>query len=80
MPAPDIAVDTAAGTLTFTVPATAIGQPATLQGAKLHVTTWDYDAGYRPLRPEAGAHAFGGGDGAVDPLVMDAVQLTLGVD
>ncbi|HEY4529201.1 MAG TPA: alpha-amylase family glycosyl hydrolase, partial [Luteimonas sp.] len=78
MPAADIAVDRARNTLTFTLAASALGGPDTLEGARLYLTTWDYDAGYRPLHPEAGPHAFGGGDGATDPLVMDSVDVTLG--
>lgn len=76
-PAPHIAVDVEAGTLAFTFPATSFGQPETLDGARLYVTTWDYDAGYRALAPEPGPHAFGGGSGASDPLVMDAIELRL---
>jgi hypothetical protein len=75
-PAPALAVDGAARTLTFTLPADALGHPASLDGARLHVTTWDYDDGFRRLAPEAGANTFGGGpaDGA---RVMDAATLTL---
>jgi glycosidase len=61
-----IAVDREAATVTFTLPAQAIGDAATLDGAKLYVTTWDYDGGYRALGPTPGGHTFGGGpaDGA----------------
>ena len=58
--------------MTFFLPAGALGNPRTLSGARLHVTTWDYDGGYRALAPQAQSHAFGGGDGSRDPLVMDA--------
>ncbi|HEY0503248.1 MAG TPA: alpha-amylase family glycosyl hydrolase [Lysobacter sp.] len=70
-PTAHIAADAARDTVTFTFPARALGNPATLSGAKLYVTTWDYDGGYRALAPRATSHAFGGGDGAVDPLVLD---------
>jgi hypothetical protein len=75
-PAPSLAVDADARTLTFTLPADALGHPAALDGARLHVTTWDYDDGYRRLAPEAAANTFGGGaaDGA---RVMDAATATL---
>jgi hypothetical protein len=55
------------------VPAAAFGRATDLSGARVYVTTWDYDGGYRALAPEAGPHAFGGGDPARDPRVMDAV-------
>ena len=76
-PAPEIATDPGAGTITFTFPASALGQPDTLAGSKLYVTTWDYDGGYRDLVPGPHPHAFGGGDGRTDPLVMDAALVVL---
>ena len=69
-PAAALAVDRNARTLTFTLPADALGHPDTLDGARLYVTTWDFDAGYRELAPDAGATTFGGGR-ATDPRVMD---------
>jgi hypothetical protein len=72
-PAPTLDVDAAARTITFTVPASALGRPRTLQGARVHVTTWDYDGGYRALAPVAGPHAFGGGDPARDARILDTV-------
>jgi glycosidase len=70
-PTAHIGVDAARDTVTFTFPTRALGNPPTLTGAKVYVTTWDYDGGYRVLAPQPTAHAFGGGDGAVDPLVLD---------
>ncbi|KGM53639.1 hypothetical protein N799_11480 [Lysobacter arseniciresistens ZS79] len=75
-PGARIDVDPAARTITFTLPATALGEPETLHGARLHVTTWDYDEGYRPLQPEAGPVAFGGGN-ADGVRVMDSVTVEL---
>ena len=75
MPGANLRVDAATRTVTFTLPAAALGTRE-FAGAKLHVTTWDYDGGYRPLQPQAGPHAFGGGTGG-DPRVMDAVTVTL---
>lgn len=71
--APRIEVDRAAGTIAFTLSARALGHPRSLDGARIHVTTWDYDGGFRPLAPEAQAGAFGGGDGRRDPLWLDAL-------
>lgn len=75
-PVADLAVDADARTLTFTLPARALGEARSLDGARVHVTTWDYDGGYRPLAPEAGAASFGGG-AADAPKVMDAATATL---
>ncbi|HEY0503754.1 MAG TPA: alpha-amylase family glycosyl hydrolase [Lysobacter sp.] len=70
-PAAAVAVDRDAGTVSLVLPAAALGRPATLRGAKVYVTTWDYDGGYRPLQAQAGSATFGGGDGERDPRVMD---------
>ena len=72
-----LAVDHAEKTLTITLPARLLGEPESLRGAALHISTWDYDGGYRALTPEGGAMRFGGGDGASDPLWMDAMLLRL---
>ena len=69
-PSARIDTDAAAGTVSFTFPARALGDPATLSGARIYVSTWDYDDGFRPLAAQPGPHAFGGGD-ADDPRVMD---------
>jgi glycosidase len=69
-PGAGITVDPETDTVGFVLPARALGDPRTLSGARLYVATWDYDGGYRSLQPQAGTHAFGGGDGR-DPLVMD---------
>ena len=47
------------------------GASSRCPASKVYVSTWDYDGGYRPLRPLPGGTGFGGGDGARDPLVMD---------
>lgn len=75
-PGATIDVDPVAGTVTFTLPSTAIGSPDSLEGARVHVTTWDQDADYRRLEPDAGPMHFGGGQPG-DPLVMDAATVTL---
>jgi glycosidase len=71
-PAASIATDAARRTVTFTIPAAALGDAATLSGARIYVTTWDYDGGYRALAREAAAYTFGGGDAARDAKVIDA--------
>ena len=74
-----IETDAETGTVTFTLPAQALGGApgrTSLAGARLHVTTWDYDGGYRPLAPEATGNTFGGGS-ADGPKVMDAMTIVL---
>lgn len=70
-PSGEVVVDRERRTITLTLPAAALGRPSTLAGARLYVTTWDYDGAYRPLTPKRGGLAFSGGDGTQDPLVMD---------
>jgi glycosidase len=74
-PVADLAVDAKARTVTFTLPSPALGNPQSLSGARLYVTTWDYDGGFRALSQEAGEGHFGGGDGRSDPLWMDASEV-----
>jgi glycosidase len=72
-PVASIATDASRRVVTFTIPSAALGDPTSWSGARLLVTTWDYDAGYRELAREAGTFTFGG---AADPApavkVMDA--------
>lgn len=57
-------------TVQFIIPAKALGNPDSLSGAKLYITTWDYDGGYRDIAPAAENMRFGGG--APDsPKIMD---------
>ncbi|MFM7531507.1 MAG: alpha-amylase family glycosyl hydrolase, partial [Rubrivivax sp.] len=51
-PGAHVSVDRATHTVTFTLPAAALGAPSTLAGARIYVTTWDYDGGYRALQAE----------------------------
>ncbi len=74
-PGADISVEPDAGKIVFTLPAAALGSPASLSGLKLYVNTWDYDGGYRALAVDPGGFAFSGGDGAVEPLVMDETEV-----
>lgn len=77
VPAANIQADTAANTVTLTLPASALGGITSLSGVKLYVATWDYDGGFRTLAPGLSSNSFSGGDGKVDPLVMDDVLITL---
>lgn len=75
-PAADLHVDRGAGTVTFTLAARALGTPQEVRGARVHVTTWDYDGRYRTLAKEPATFDFGGGEPG-DALVMDELTLTL---
>lgn len=70
-PGADIRVDAKRNTITFIIPAAALGNPSSLSGAKVYITTWDYDGGYRSLNTKASGHGMGGGDAGGGPLVMD---------
>lgn len=70
-PGAALRVDPATQTVSFTLPPSALGGAGNLAGARLLVTTWDYDGGYRALEPVAQPYAFGGG-GPGQPRVMDA--------
>jgi len=76
-PGAQLRVDKVAKRLTIIVPANALDDPPDLAGATVHVTTWDYDGGYRPLTAEGGSSQFAGGDGRHEPLWMDAATLRL---
>jgi len=68
-----VSVDADARRIRFTLPSAALGDPASLSGARVFITTWDYDGGYRALAAEPAPFTMGGGDAARDPKVMDAV-------
>jgi hypothetical protein len=72
-----LAVDLPANRVTFTFPAAALGNRRSLSGARIYVSTWDYDGGWRGLTPAGGSHTLGGGDGARDPLLMDELLLVV---
>lgn len=70
-PGARLSVDAATSTIRLLLPAAALGGLRSLSGARVWVTTWDWDGGYRSIAPEAGPHVFGGGDPNRSPRVMD---------
>jgi hypothetical protein len=48
-----------------------------LSGAKIYVTTWDYDGGYRGLAPQAQPYAMGGGAADAPKVMDDSVVIVL---
>ncbi|MFN7746133.1 MAG: alpha-amylase family glycosyl hydrolase [Hyphomonadaceae bacterium] len=72
-PAPSISVDKDAKRIALIFPSSSFGDQADLTGAKLYLTTWDYDAAYRSLEAKPGGFIFGGAKSASDPKIMDSM-------
>jgi hypothetical protein len=70
-PAARIESDPLRRTVIFTIPAEAIGDVPGFSGARVLVTTWDWDGGWRPLAPQPAAFVIGGG-AADGPRIFDA--------
>jgi glycosidase len=68
-PGAAIAANKKTNMISLTLPAAALGKRASLSGAKIYVTTWDYDNGYRKLEATAQSYSMGGP--ASTALVMD---------
>ena len=69
-----VQTDPARQTVTFTLSAAALGHRPSLSGTRLWINTWDWDARYRALAPEAQNYTFGGGR-AGQPRVMDSTDI-----
>jgi glycosidase len=76
-PAAKISSDVATRTVRFTIPSEALGDPATLSGARVFVSTWDWDGGWRPLAREAGSCIVGGGEPNAPKLWSASPVITL---
>jgi glycosidase len=76
-PAAEISTDTATRTVRFTIPSEALGDPASLSGARIFVSTWDWDGTWRPLAREAGSFIVGGGDPKAPKLWSASPVITL---
>ena len=59
--------------LVITLPAAALPPGTDLNGARLFLSTWDWDGGYRELAEQPGPHTLGGRRSASDPRWMDAI-------
>ncbi len=73
-PGPVVEVDRGKRQVAVVLEGAALGNPASLSGFKIYLTTWDYDgleSANRPLHEEPDAYIFGGGDGSEDTLIMD---------
>lgn len=70
-PAAEIGSDAATRIVRFTIPSEALGDPASLSGARVFVSTCDGDGGWHPLAREPGSFVVGGGE-ARGPKVWSA--------
>ena len=78
-PAPSIKVDTKTGAIKLRFDASLFGKTKNIAGAKLYITTWDYDGVgglYRAIMTEGGQYMMKGADPTA-PLIMDDVLLTI---
>ncbi|MBB6479276.1 alpha-amylase family glycosyl hydrolase [Spirochaeta isovalerica] len=58
------------------IPSSSIGNPRSLDGWKIYISTWDEDSGNpRKLTPDGAEWVFGGGDSTTDPLIMDDLEV-----
>jgi carbohydrate-binding DOMON domain-containing protein len=76
-PAASVQVDRDARLVRLTLPASALGRLPSLSGAKVYITTWDYDGGYRALGPQPEAYALGGGAADGAKVMDDSVVIVL---
>ena len=76
-PTASIRVDAASHTVSLVLPSAALGKLATLSGARIYVTTWDYDGGYRALGATAQGYAMGGGGPGQAKVMDDSAVIAL---
>jgi glycosidase len=78
-PAPAIKVDSKTGEIKLRFDASLFGKTKEIAGAKLYITTWDYDGVgglYRAISPEGGQYTMTGEDPSA-PLIMDDLLMTI---
>ncbi len=80
-PVPKIEVNKEEKKITLEFLPASLGNPVTLAGARIYITTWDNTGAnglHRPIGPAAGAFTFGGSDDPQAPLILDdTVVITL---
>jgi glycosidase len=74
-PAADVKTNAARQTISVVIPAATLGNPVSTSKMRLYLNTWDYDGTYRALTQKASPHGMSGGDGKVDPLIMDDIKV-----
>ena len=76
-PGVHISVDKDRHSIEFIVPGKAIGNPASVSGIKLYLSTWDYDSNYRELKLKADQQSYGGGKATGPKIMDDTIVITL---
>lgn len=76
-PAPASVVNHNDKTVTFNISGKSLGSPASLNGWKIYISTWDEDTGIpREISLAGGDWIYGGADGASKPpLIMDDISV-----
>jgi len=74
---PQLRADREHTQLGIVIPGNAFPPGTSLSGARLYVTTWDYDGAYRPLAPTASSFGFGGGSATQAKVMDDTAILVL---
>jgi hypothetical protein len=72
-------VDSKTGEIKLRFDASLFGKTKEIAGAKLYITTWDYDGVgglYRAISPEGGQYTMTGEDPSA-PLIMDDLLMTI---
>lgn len=71
---PLIQTEAKTGIIRLSIPASAIGNPISLDGVQFYVLSWDSagEGDLRPLRPQPESFTYGGGSPGA-PLIMDAI-------
>lgn len=77
-PTPTVTANKDENTITIQFSPDALGNPETLEGAKIYITTWDNngsEGGHRVINKDGGAYDFGGSDEPNASLIIDDTQV-----
>ena len=77
-PTPTVLVDKENNTITIQFSPDAFGNPVTLEGAKIYITTWENngsEGGHRGISNEGGPFEFGGTDNPNPSLIIDDTKI-----
>jgi len=77
-PTPTVIANKENNTITIQFSPNALGNPKTLEGAKIYITTWDNngsEGGHRGISKDGGPFEFGGSDAEKPSLIIDDTQV-----
>jgi len=77
-PTPTVSVDKEKNRITIQFSPDALGNPATLEGAKIYISTWDNngsEGGHRGITKEGGPYIFGGSSDPNSALIIDDTKV-----